>query len=117
MHEPHYLLVDGTLRYVGTDGRAGHPLVDGLGLLFDRAEGLLLKHGSTPAIQRHFDRYVSALAGISLVQDLAFLSIDLDSVTPALVEDVNRSIQISGYILYLAQQLGSGAEPPSPQPG
>jgi hypothetical protein len=117
MPEPHYQLMGGILRYVGTDGRIGHPLVGGLGLLFDREEGLLLKHGSSATVQRSFDRYVSALAGTSLVQDLAFISIDLESVTPALLRDVNRAIQLSGFILHLARKLASGVEPPEAQAG
>jgi hypothetical protein len=34
MHAPHYVLVSGTLRYVGADGPPGPPLVDGLALMF-----------------------------------------------------------------------------------
>jgi len=112
MHEPGYVRTPEGIRYRDTQGRAGPPLREALALMYDREEGVLLKHGEASPVEEHFRRYVAALAGTTLVADIELLVIDTAHLAPPLLDEVNRAIRTSGYIAKLARRLD-----PRPHPG
>lgn len=111
MIEPRYLLTPEGVRFQNPDGRLDPPLDSPLSLLYDRIEGTLLKHGAEARVTAYFARSVSALAGTELVQDLAVVTISPEYLGPAVLDEVNRAIQIAGYARQMARRLSEAPEP------
>lgn len=107
MQEPEYVRTPEGVRFRDTQGRLGPTLQEGLALMYDRQEGVVMRHGDAPAVDEHYGRMIAALAGTTLPADLVMLVIDLDKLTDALLAEVNRAIQISGYLAENATRLGA----------
>jgi hypothetical protein len=105
MEEPAYVHAPEGVRFRDTQGRLGPTLQDDLALMYDRVEGVVLKHGGNEAVQVSFRRFVEALGGTTLAKDIQVLTIPLGQLTPALLEEINRALQVSGYIGQLARRL------------
>jgi hypothetical protein len=112
MQDPKYLTTPGGVRWQDTDGRLSPTLQEGLALLYDQESGVLLKHGEPEHVDRYFAKITAALTGTTLADDIEMFVIGLDRITPALLAEVNRSIQISGYITKFISSLKN---PPAPQ--
>jgi hypothetical protein len=107
MQEPRYNRTPECVRFSNTQGHVGPTLQGGLALMYDRVEGMVLRHGDAPAVDAYYVKYVAVLAGTDLREDIVMLVLDLDMLTPALLNEVNRAIQISGYLAENAHLLGA----------
>ncbi|HEU0298247.1 MAG TPA: hypothetical protein VFR37_02310 [Longimicrobium sp.] len=114
MQEPQYLTTPEGVRWQDTKGRLSPTLQAGLALLYDSEAGVLLKHGEPAHVERFFGRATTALAGTRLAADLEMFIIPLDRLTPALLREVNRAVQISGYITTFVESLKPAPLPPGP---
>jgi hypothetical protein len=98
-------------RYRDTQGRLGPTLQDGLALMYDRVEGMVMRHGEAASVDAYYRRLTDELARTTLTAGLVMLVLDLDKLSPALLGEVNRAIQTSGYLAEHADRLGApGAE-------
>lgn len=111
MQEPRYVRTPEGVRYRDTRGRLGPTLQDGLALMYDRVEGTVMRHGDAASVDAYYRRFTDELARTTLTADLVMLVLDLDKLSPALLDEVNRAIQTSGYLAENADRLGvPGAE-------
>ena len=107
MQEPEYVQTPEGVRYRDTRGRLGPTLQTGLGLVYDRVEGTVMRHGDADGVEAYYGRFMESLAGTALTADIVMLVIDLDRLSPSLLTEVNHAIQISGYLTRHADRLGA----------
>jgi hypothetical protein len=105
MQEPRYVRTPEGVRYRDTQGRLGPTLQDGLALMYDRVEGMVMRHGEAASVDAYYRRFTDELARTTLTADLVMLV--LDKLSPALLDEVNRAIQTSGYLAEHADRLGA----------
>jgi hypothetical protein len=110
MQQPQYISTPEGIRWQDTGGRLHPPLRDSLALLYDRVEGVLLKHGEAEGVQTFHRSYCTVLAGTTLADDLEVFEIDRDALTPGLLAEVNRAIQTSGYVTTLIRTVREAPE-------
>jgi len=107
MQEPEYVRTPEGIRFSDTQGRLGLPLQQGLALVYDREEGVVLRHGDAHKVDEFYQRFIRDLRGTTIEADIAMLVVDLDQLTPTLLTEVNRAIQITGYLAINAGLLGA----------
>lgn len=78
-------------------------------ILFDRENGVLLKHGKPETVQATFDIYKTRLAGVTGGAEI------LDSLTMLEgsfeVDELNKVVNISGYAAHLFTKISSTNQP------
>lgn len=109
MQEPEYVRTSEGIRFSDSQGSLGPPLQTGLALMYDRVEGVVLRHGEASAVDALYQQYIAALAGTALTSDIVMLGFDLAHLTSLLLSEVNRAIQTAGYLATNAQRLGAPA--------
>jgi hypothetical protein len=109
MQEPEYVRTPEGIRFSDTQGRLAQPLRQGLALVYDRDEGIVLRHGDAETVDEFHQRFIRDLRGTTIEADIAMLVVELDQLTPALLTEVNRAIQITGYLANNAELLGAPA--------
>jgi hypothetical protein len=107
MQEPEYVRAPDGIRFSDTQGRLGLPLHQGLALVYDREEGVVLRHGDAHKVDEFYQRVSRSLRGTTIEADIVMLVVDLDQLTPAILTEVNRAIQITGYLAGNAGLLGA----------
>lgn len=110
MQHPEYIATPEGIRWHDPGGRLHPPLRDSLALLYVREEGALLKHGEGEGVRTFHRSYTTVLAGTTLAPDLEVLEMPLPKLTPALLAEVNRAIQTSGYITTLIRIVREAPE-------
>lgn len=110
MQQPQYIATPAGVQWLDTEGRLHLPLREALALLYDTVEGVLLKHGDRDLVEEQHRKYSGALAGTTLAGDLEVVEIEVAKLTLELLAEVNRAIQISGYIARLVHILKAAPE-------
>lgn len=85
MQEPEYVRTPEGIRFSDSQGSLGPPLQTGLALMYDRVEGVVLRHGEASAVDALYQQYIAALAGTALTSDIVMLGFDLAHLTSLLL--------------------------------
>jgi hypothetical protein len=104
--------------YALADGRLVHmldheprPIDDAaLGILFDSVCGTLLKHGAAARVEATLARQQALYraGGLDHVADgLVYLRIPVARLTPAMLEEINRTLAVAGFAATLAERLAA----------
>lgn len=83
---------------------------DEIALGYDKEDGTLMKHGRAAGVRDSIDAMRRSFARVGLhriAQDLTVVAIPVRSVTRAVLEEINRCLEISDYVKRLPDRLAA----------